>query len=384
MQEVKKFELFSVPPRWLLLRIESGDGLVGWGEPIVEGRTSTTSAAVKELMNSYVIGEDPNRIEDIWQVLYRGGFYRGGPVLMSALAGIDQALWDMKGKRFGVPIYELLGGPVRDKIRTYSWIGGDEPAKVAEDAIEKKNDGFTALKMNVAGKLERFETPKKVEEIKTRFETVREAVGPEVDIAIDFHGRVSKSMFPRIARAIEPYDPLFIEEPIINAHPVEIGKLKERTTVPIAFGERQYSRLDFRPYLEERAVDILQPDLSHAGGITECKKIASMAETYEVDMAFHCPLGPIALAACLQVDGIAYNAFIQEQSIGLHYSKGTVLSDYIENPEDLTPENGFLSLPEGPGLGVKIDGRAVRSASTDYLDWKNPIWRREDGSLAEW
>lgn len=311
MDVVTKYELFSVPPRWLLLRIETKSGLVGWGEPIVEGRSYTTSATVTELMDNYVVGEDPGRIQDIWQVLYRGGFYRSGPILMSALAGIDQALWDIKGKAFGAPVYELLGGAVRERIKTYSWVGGDEPDQVAEEALEKKNQGFTALKMNVAGKLERVETVNRLDEIRERLQTVRETVGPDVDIAVDFHGRVSQSLFPRVAEMLEEFHPYFFEEPIINSHPVEMSKLRQRTTVPIAFGERLYSRLDVRPYLEEHAVDILQPDLSHAGGITECVKIATMADTYEVDMAFHCPLGPVALAACLQMDAVSYNALIQ-------------------------------------------------------------------------
>ncbi|MBS3813395.1 MAG: galactonate dehydratase [Candidatus Acetothermia bacterium] len=384
MDSVEKYDLYSIPPRWLLLKIETAEGLIGWGEPILEGRTKTTAGAVEELMEGYVLGKNPERIQDIWELLYRGGFYRGGPILMSALSGIDQALWDIKGKRYGVPVYNLLGGPVRDKIKIYSWIGGDTPDQVVQGAINRVSEGFKSLKMNVAGKMERIETPLKVREIARRFREVREAVGPDVDLAIDFHGRVSKSMFVRIAEKLEEYQPMFIEEPIINSHPRELGELKSKIQTPIALGERLYTRLDFRPYLEERAVDILQPDLSHAGGITECVKIASMADAYDVDMAFHCPLGPVALAACLQVDAVSHNALIQEQSLGLHYNEGFTLTDYVVNAEVLTGENGYLSLPEGPGLGIELDESALAEVEGMGREWKNPVWRSEDGSLAEW
>jgi len=381
---VEDYELFVIPPRWMVLKIESKKGLVGWGEPIIEGRTQTTYAAVKELMDNYVLGKDPSRIEDIWQVLYRGGFYRGGPILMSALSGIDQALWDIKGKSFGVPIYELLGGAVRDKIKTYSWIAGDKPHNAAEDAIEKAKQGYTAFKMNVAGKLGYLDPPSKAKEIADRVESVREAIGQEFDIAVDFHGRVSKAALSRIVKKIEPFHPLFIEEPLIYSQPEELSKLKSKTDIPIALGERLYSRLDILPYLEERAVDILQPDLSHAGGITECHKIATMAEAYDVGIAFHCPLGPIALSACLQVDAVTRNAFIQEQSLGIHYNENIDFSDYIKNPEHLFQEKGYLKIPEKPGLGVEIDEESLLEVDNSGKNWKNPVWRRDDGSLAEW
>lgn len=232
--------------------------------------------------------------------MYRSGFYRGGPVLMSAIAGIDQALWDVKGKRFGAPVYELLGGRARDRIRVYQWIGGDRPSEVGEAAAEKVSEGFTGLKMNATSELRRVDTPAAVREAEERLGEVREAVGPEVDIGVDFHGRVTKPMAKRLAKALEPYEPMFIEEPVLPEHNDALPAIAAHTSIPIATGERMFSRWDFKEVFENGSVDVIQPDLSHAGGITEVKKIADMAEAYDVALAPHCPLGPIALASCIQ------------------------------------------------------------------------------------
>jgi len=303
---------------------------------------------------------------------------------MSALAGIDQALWDIKGKSVGVPVYKLLGGSCRDKVRVYRWVGGDSPSEVAEEAANQIKAGFTALKMNVAGRLRTIESAQKVREVVTRFAQVREAVGEDVDLAIDFHGRVSPSLTPQLARALEPYSPLFIEEPMLPLLHKRLTQLKTITSIPLAFGERLYSRWDFRSFLEAGLLDVAQPDLSHAGGITECKKIASLAETYGTQVAFHCPLGPIALAACIQVAATAPNFLIQETSIGIHYNEGIEMTDYLEDSSVFAIKDGFVSLLTKPGLGITIDENTVRNAAIQGHDWMNPIWRHEDGSLAEW
>ena len=357
---------------------------MGWGEPIVEGRARTVAAAVDELMRKYVLKLDVTRIEDVWQVLYRGGFYRGGPVLMSALAGIDQALWDIKGKYLGAPVYELLGGACRDRIRVYRWVGGDEPEEAAEEARAQVARGFTALKMNVAGRLRPIESPRGIRKVVERIARVREAIGEEVDLALDFHGRVSPALAPRLARALEPYSPLFFEEPVLPPLLERLAQLKAATHVPLAFGERLYTRWDFQPYLEAGVVDVVQPDLSHAGGITECKKIATLAETYGALVAFHCPLGPIALAASLQVATTTHNFLIQETSLGIHYNQGVELTDYLVDPRVFALEEGFVRIPAGPGLGIEVDEGAVREAARRWEDWSNPIWRGEDGAVVEW
>ncbi|ABO67215.1 Probable galactonate dehydratase protein [Geobacillus thermodenitrificans NG80-2] len=309
--KITKFETFLVPPRWLFLKISTDEGIAGWGEPIVEGRANTVRAAVEEL-GDYLIGKDPLAIEDHWTVLYRGGFYRGGPVLMSAISGIDQALWDIKGKYFNAPVHQLLGGPVRHSIRVYSWIGGDRPSDVAEAAKKAKEAGFTAVKMNATEELQYIDSYKKIDETVERVAAVRQVVGKEFGIGIDFHGRVHKPMAKILAKELEPYHPLFIEEPVLPEHNEALKEIAKHTTIPIATGERMFSRWDFKTILSEGYVDMIQPDLSHAGGITEVRKIAVMAEAYDVALAPHCPLGPIALAASLQVDAVSYNAFIQE------------------------------------------------------------------------
>jgi galactonate dehydratase len=381
--KIQNMELFKVPPRWLFLKITTDDGLVGWGEPILEGRADTVRTAVEE-MSGYLIGKDPSPIEDIWQVLYRGGFYRGGPILTSALSGIEQALWDIKGKRLGVPIYELLGGPVREKVRVYAWIGGDSPAEVGAAAKARVQEGYTAMKMNATASMHWIDSPPKVQAAVATLAEVREAVGYGVDIAIDFHGRVHRAMAKLLAKELEPFKPLFIEEPVLPENNEALLELAKHTTIPIATGERLYTRWGFKAVLASGAVDILQPDLSHAGGIWETRKIAAMAEAYDVAVAPHCPLGPIALAASLQLDFCTPNAFIQEQSLGIHYNQNADLLDYLVDPGVFHYQDGFVPRLANPGLGIEIHEEKVREKSLTAHQWRNPVWRNADGSIAEW
>jgi galactonate dehydratase len=380
--ELSDYELFVVPPRWLLLRLETSDGRVGWGEPVVEGRVHTVRAAVEELVEEYLLGEDPTPVADHWERLYRGGFYRGGPVLSSALAGIDQALWDLKGKQLGAPVHELLGGPVRDRVAVYRWVGGDRPAAAAEEARTVIENGFGGVKMNATGALQRIDTPARVEAASERVRAVREAVGDDVHVGVDFHGRVSKPMAGRLVAALEPYQPMFVEEPLLPEYDDWLPELARTTSVPIATGERRYHRSEFRELLASGGVDVIQPDLSHAGGITEVQRIAAMADAHDVALAPHCPLGPVALAASLQVDAVAHNALIQETSLGIHYNEGVELRTYLDSPE-FAVEDGYVAVPDGPGLGIDVDEDAVRAHAGDP-DWHNPVWRHDDGSVAEW
>lgn len=381
--KITKLELFKVLPRWLFLKIETDEGICGWGEPVIEGRADTVKAAVEEL-SEYLIGQDPLKIEDHWQVLYRAGFYRGGPILMSAIAGIDQALWDIKGKYYNAPIYQLLGGPCREKIRVYCWIGGDRPADVGKAAKEKMEQGYTAVKMNGTEELHYIDSYAKVEAAVSRVAAIREACGPHFGIAVDFHGRVHKAMAKVLAKELEPFKLMFIEEPVLPENNEALRDIANHTSTPIATGERMFSRWDFKNLLADGYVDIIQPDLSHAGGITECKKISAMAEAYDVAVAPHCPLGPIALAACLQLDACTPNVFIQEQSLGIHYNRGGDLLDYLKDPKVFTYENGFVKIPEGSGLGIEVNEEKVREMAQKGHNWKNPVWRNEDGTVAEW
>ncbi|HBK45617.1 MAG TPA: galactonate dehydratase [Xanthomonadaceae bacterium] len=374
---------FLVPPRWLFVRIDTDAGISGWGEPVVEGRAHTVATAVDEL-SDYLIGKDPRHVEDHWNVLYRGGFYRGGPVLMSALAGLDQALWDIHGKAMGVPVHVLLGGPVRNRIRVYSWIGGDRPADTARAASSAVERGFGAVKMNATEEVQFVDTHEKVTKVLENVQAVRDAVGPGIGLAVDFHGRVHKPMARVLMRELAPFGLMFIEEPVLSEHLEAIPELAAIAPAPIALGERLYSRFDFKRVLQTGGVDIIQPDPSHAGGITETRKIAAMAEAYDVAVALHCPLGPIALAANLQLDAVCYNAFIQEQSLGIHYNAGNDLLDYLADRAPFAYEAGYVAIPGGPGLGIEINQDYVDQRAAEGHRWRNPVWRHADGSVAEW
>lgn len=381
--KIKGYELFQVPPRWLFLKIETDEGITGWGEPIVEGKAATVKAAVQELMEN-LTGKDPMDIEGHWNTMYRGGFYRGGPILMSAISGIDQALWDIKGKYFNAPIYQLIGGKARDKMKVYSWIGGDRPSDIGTAAKQAKENGFTAVKMNATDEMQYLDSYEKIDRVLQRVAALREAVGMSVEVGIDFHGRLHKAMAKVLAKELEQYHPMFIEEPVLPENNEALREIAQHTSIPIATGERMFSRWHFKDLLAQGYVDIIQPDLSHAGGITECKKIISMAEAYDVAAAPHCPLGPIALAACLQVDATCHNAFIQEQSLGIHYNSGNDLLDYLEDKSVFNYEKGYVNIPSGPGLGIKINEAQVRKMAIEGHNWRNPLWHHEDGSVAEW
>ncbi|MGZ9815251.1 galactonate dehydratase [Peribacillus simplex] len=381
--KIKSYELFQVPPRWLFLKIETDEGIVGWGEPVIEGKASTVKAAVDELMEN-LIGKDPLNIEDHWNLMYRAGFYRGGPILMSAISGIDQALWDIKGKYYNAPVHQLLGGKARDSIKVYSWIGGDRPSDVGEAAKEVVSKGFTAVKMNGTEELQYVDSYEKIDQVIERIAAVRESVGPHIGIGIDFHGRVHKPMAKILVKELEAYRPMFIEEPVLPENNEALREIVNHTAIPIATGERMYSKWDFKKLLTDGYADIIQPDLSHAGGITECKKIISMAEAFDVAAAPHCPLGPIALAACLQVDATCHNAFIQEQSLGIHYNQGSDLLDYIVDNQVFKYEEGYVKIPDGAGLGIEINEEHVRKMTEIGHNWRNPVWRHKDGSIAEW
>jgi galactonate dehydratase len=348
---IDRFELFKVPPRWLFLKLTTRDGFTGWGEPVIEGRADTVAAAVKELSYAF-IGRSANDIEDVWQVLYRAGFYRGGPVLTSAISGIEQAMWDIKGKAYGLPVYEFLGGACRKHMPVYCWIGGDRPTQVAAQAQEKFQNGYRAVKMNATAELGWLDSFQRVEETVARVQAIREVLGDRIGIAVDFHGRVHKSMARVLMKELEPYHLMFIEEPVLCENEEAFLQLRRHCTVPVAAGERNYTRWGFKNLITQGGVDILQPDLSHAGGILEVRKIAAMAEAFDVSVAPHCPLGPIALAACLQLDFTTPNAVIQEQSLGIHYNQGSDLMDYLKDKAVFAYENGHVPLLTAPGLGI--------------------------------
>ncbi|KAF8438150.1 enolase C-terminal domain-like protein [Boletus edulis BED1] len=381
-------QFFRVPPRWLFVRVETADGLVGWGESTLEGHTEAVEGALGDLASRFVHC-DADGIEDIWQTAYTARFYRGGPVLMSALSGLDIALWDIKGKKLGVPVWQLLGGKVRDRLRVYGWVGGDHPGAVREAAAERKRQGFTAVKMNATEGVAWIDSP---DVLKSTVERVREVRSLGMDVGVDFHGRLHKGMARQLAALLDKEGVLFIEgnvdtEPLLPTFPSEFADLARSVSIPIATGERLYSRHDFRPFFEGRALDIAQPDVSHCGGISELVRIAALAETYDVALAPHCPLGPIALAACVAVGVARLNFFIQEMSWQIHYNSDDAdLYTYLEDPSVFAVQDGYIQAPSGPGLGIAINETLVRTRSAAYTRnaWRNPQWRGEDASLREW
>lgn len=381
--KITALKTYVVPPRWLFLKIETDEGLVGWGEPVLEGHAETLKAKISEL-EGFLIGADPMKIEDIWQMIYRNGCYRGGPVLMSAISGIDMALWDIKGKYFDAPVHALMGGPVRSRVRSYSWVGGDRPHDLVASARRMMAAGFTAIKFNACGELRIVDTHKKISAIVAQLSELREAVGAELDLAFDFHGRVHAPMAKVLLRELEHVRPIFVEDAVVSTQVDAMADLARSTSIPLCIGERLHSRYDFKPVFEKRAASLVNPDVAHVGGISEMVRIGHWAEAYDVALAPHCPLGPIALAASLQVDALCHNAFIQEQSIGIHYNSTADVTDYVRPGGGFTFEKGDLLIPQGPGLGIEVDEEVVEDRARTGHRWRAPVWRHTDGSIAEW
>ncbi len=382
--KITGLKTYHVKPRWLFLKMTTDEGVVGYGEPVVEGRSRTVAAAVDEFAD-YLVGKDPFTIEHHWQVMYKNSYYRGGPILMSAISGIEQALWDIKGKFFGLPVYEMLGGKCRDRIRMYTHIkpsaikGGNTVEEMIDLAKKRAGEGYTALKYSIIPPIGFIETKAAVDAHVERFARVREAIGAGVDLAIDFHGRVSPAMAARFAKELEPYYPMFIEEPCPPENLEGLKKLSLSTSIPLATGERSFTKWGFRDILAANAVSVIQPDACHAGGILEILKIASMAEACGVVLAPHNPLGPISLAACLQIDAASPNFLIQEHPVTADLSD--LGQGLLKTP--FSVKDGFIDVPRAPGLGIEVDEREMLERS--YAgDWSTPIVYHEDGSVADW
>jgi galactonate dehydratase len=365
---ITKLETFLVKPRWLFLKIHTNAGIVGLGEPILEGRARTCAEAVKEV-EPYLVGKDPRQVVHHWQAIYRHAFYRGGPILTSALSGIDMALWDIKGKALGVPVYELLGGPTRSRVRVYAHAGTPELLK------KRMAQGFTAFKCGPAKRRPSryIETPAEVQYAAERFAELRRIAGNDKDIAIDFHGAISPATAKLLIKALEPYQPMFVEEPCQCQNHDVMADIARSTYLPIATGERVFTKWGFLEVLQKGAATVLQPDLCHAGGITECRLIAGMAEAYYAGIAPHNPLGPISLAAGIQLAASIPNFLVQEQvSLG---------EGYLKQP--FVVKDGWVDIPTGPGLGIELDENAM--ADKIGHDWRNPeTYDPEDGSVVDW
>lgn len=380
--KISKIKVYKVKPRWIFIKVSTDEGIDGWGEMISGTKTETVVAGAYEIGNR-LIGRNPFEIERLFQEMHRS-FFRGGPINGTIVSGIEMALWDIKGKAFGVPVYELLGGAARDNIKVYSWIGGDRPNEVLEQAQDRFDRGFTAIKMNATSELHYIDSYEKIEEVVERVASIHNHFGSKMSIGVDFHGRVHKPMAKVLAKALEPYHPMFLEEVVLPENEEHFKEVANAVAVPLATGERLYTRWQFKNIFNQGALDVIQPDVALCGGILETKKIAAMAEAYDIAVAPHAPYGPIALAATLQVDSCTPNVFIQEQSLGIHYNKGFDLLDFVKNKEVFQYKDGYVNLPDKPGLGLEMDEEKIEEIAQEGLVWTNPRWMNYDGTIAEW
>lgn len=381
--KISKITVYKVKPRWIFVKLSTDEGIDGWGEMISGTKTETVVAGAYEVGERFLLGQNPFEIERLFQEMHRS-FFRGGPIHGTIVSGLEMALWDIKGKALNVPIYELLGGAARDRIKVYSWIGGDRPDDVAEQAQDRVDRGFTAVKMNATEELHYIDSYVKIEEVVERVASIRERFGNKLDIGIDFHGRVHKPMAKVLAKALEPYHPMFLEEVVLPENEEHFKEVAQLVATPLATGERLYTRWQFKTLFQQGAIDVIQPDVALCGGIMEMRKIVAMAEAYDVAVAPHAPYGPVALAATLQVDSCTPNVFIQEQSLGIHYNKGFDLLDFVKNKEVFQYKDGYVEIPSKPGLGLEMDEDRVRDISQEGLIWTNPKWKNYDGTIAEW
>lgn len=380
--KISDIKVYKVKPRWIFVKVLTDEGIAGWGEMISGTKTETVVAGAYE-MGKKLLGRNPFEIERLWQEMHRS-FFRGGPINGTIISGLEMALWDIKGKALNLPVYELLGGAARDRIRVYSWIGGDRPSDVAEQAQERVDKGFTAIKMNATSELHYIGSYNKVQAVVDRVASIRDQVGDQLEIGIDFHGRVHRPMAKVLAHALEPYHPMFLEEVVLPENWESFDDIAREVSVPLATGERLYTRWDFKNLFRQGAVDIVQPDVALCGGILETRKIAAMAEAFDMGVAPHAPYGPVSLAATLQVDACTPNVFIQEQSLGIHYNQGFDLLDFVKNKEIFQYKDSYVQLPKGPGLGIDMDEDKIKEVAQEGLVWSNPAWKNYDGTIAEW
>jgi galactonate dehydratase len=371
LMKVTRLETVMVRPWTMFLKMHTDEGIVGYGEPILEGHAHSVATAVRQF-EQYLLGKDPRRILHHWQAMYRSSFYRGCHVLLSAISGIEQAMWDILCKHLNIPIYQLLGGACRDRVRVYSHISGRTAQEYVQTAHQKVAAGFTALKYAVPCPVEIVDNKRYIDECVALMSAIREAVGDSIDIAVDFHGRLSPAMAKLLIRELVPFHPFFIEEPCLPENVDALVDIARSTSVPIATGERLVTKWQFREILEKRAAVILQPDVSHVGGIAQLRDVASMAEVYYAGIAPHCPLGPIALAASIQVDAAVPNFLIQEQI--------TLGEGYLVEPFKLS--QGYVEIPKKPGLGIELNEQFVAESKYDG-NWTHPIVYHEDGSVAD-
>jgi galactonate dehydratase len=363
---------------WVLVEILTDEGISGLGEATLEGKPNAIVGAITDLRD-ILLGADPTKIENIWQTMYRGAFWRGGPVLNSAISGVDIALWDIFGKVLSIPVYKLLGGECRDKIKVYAngWADGcSKPEEFADKALQAVGQGFRSLKFSPFGPTASVCAKEQLREVLKCIEAVRDAVGPEIELAVDLHGRINPTTTVTLLKELEAFDLWFIEEPSLPENIRSLQKISALSRVPVATGERLFTKWGFVPVLENRLVDIIQPDLCHVGGISEAKKIASMAEAYYISVAPHNPLSHVSTVACLHLDANIPNFLAQEVVVNDVPWRGELVNF------DVKPVNGYVNLPSGPGLGINLNYSVVKAHPAE--GGRPPVWFHIDGSLADW
>lgn len=382
--KITHVEQFSPRERTRLVRIGTDTGISGWGESTLEGKPYSVTAAIDEFAG-YLIGKDPLRIEHHWQQMYRSSFFRGGSHNMTAIAGLDAALWDIAGKHYGVPSYMLLGGNVRDRIRVYAHWGirdtSDESLESARERLTMlQGMGYTAYKSGPPGFWRAHEPPSRIDEFVEMAFLMREWVGQEVELCFDFHGKMAPGIAIEVCKQLEGMRPMFVEEPVPQENEDALKLVSDHVAFPIATGERLLSRWEFRRVIEQQCVALLQPDVAHCGGITELKKIANYAEVYYQHIMPHCAIGPLALAACMTVDAVVPNFLVQEQV------DGALGVGVVKQPWEV--RDGHIELWDAPGLGVEVDesvitGRYDGPAYEYHAELGGESYH-SDGSVADW
>lgn len=391
---IERIETACVAPRWGLVRVADSDGLEGFGEFTVEGQLTASEAMVREL-SEWFTGQPSGEIRRLVRGAYDQSFYHGGVHFMSALGGIETALWDMAGKRAGKPLCDLLGGRVRDRVKVYRWAGGNnnEPGAAAEEAARVVAEGARAIKMNACPPLAAIDTYGGIRTAVERARLVREAIGEEVDIAFDFHGRTNVPMARRLAKELEFARPLFYEEPVRPDYNRWLPEIAAVTHVPIATGERMCTVAEFSDVVAAKGAHVLQPDLVHVGGVMNTHEVALLAENNGLAVAPHCPLSPIAFMASMHVVAASRAGWIMEWSKGIHYNASGATGEvdpwlkYLDERDwpmfDLDA-GGHLAIPDAPGLGIRVDWSEVLKASKTPVEWRDQRMELPDGLRANW
>ena len=390
---IERIEIALVPPRWGLLRLQA-DGLEGFGEFTVEGQLQAAESTVRAL-SAFFVGQNACDLKRLVRGCYDRYFYHGGVHFMSALGGIEIALWDLVGKAYGQPIHRLFGGKIRDSIKVYRWAGGNNnsPEAAAEEAARVVAEGAKAIKMNACPPMAAVDTYGGVRAAVNRARAVRDAVGPDVEIAFDFHGRCNVPMARRLVKELEFANPLFFEEPVRPDYNRWLPEIARLTSVPIATGERMCTVPEFSDVVANQGACILQPDLVHVGGISNAIDIAGLAEANGIAIAPHCPLSPVAFMACLHVVAQSPAGWILEWSKGIHYNASGATRGvdpwmrYLDHAywESFNLDSGgHLEVTDEPGLGIRLDWAEVQRAASAGVTWEEPAMYLPDGTLANW